>query len=96
MTKDGRHYRRIVEGFKRVFAATIFFRSEEHPAAHSVIDWARFHFFDSMKLWFNAEDHKSASEGRPHDNAIVLSQALRSVNTASRWKVRSSLLANIN
>ncbi len=46
MTKDGRHYRRIVEGFKRVFAATIFFGSEEQPAGDSVIDWARFHFFD--------------------------------------------------
>ena len=75
MTKDGRHYRRIVEGFKRVFAATIFFRSEEQPAGHSVIDWARFHFFDGMKLWFNAEGHKSASGGQQDDNTIVLSEA---------------------
>src|SRR5205823_12158174 len=43
MSKDGHHYRRIVDGFKRIFAATIFFGTEDQPGQNSLIDWARFH-----------------------------------------------------
>src|SRR5262252_1792403 len=31
LRKDGPHYRRLVEGFQRLFGATIFFGSEEQP-----------------------------------------------------------------
>src|SRR5215469_2089668 len=31
LPKDGPHYRRIVEGFQRLFAATIFFGTEGQP-----------------------------------------------------------------
>jgi hypothetical protein len=31
LSKDGRHYRRIVQGFQRIFAATIFFGTEDQP-----------------------------------------------------------------
>src|SRR5205814_5632214 len=30
MSKDGRHYRRVVQGFQRIFASTIFFGTEEN------------------------------------------------------------------
>ena len=44
--KDGRYYRRMVQGFQRIFASTIFFGTEEQPAGSRLIDWARCHFFD--------------------------------------------------
>jgi hypothetical protein len=46
LPKDGPHYRRMVEGFQRVFAATIFFGTEQQPERTPVVDVARFQFFD--------------------------------------------------
>jgi len=40
-----------------------------------VIDWARFHFFDRMRLWFNRDDLLNASPADRHGNVIVLSEA---------------------
>lgn len=70
---DGYHYQRTVEGFKRIFSATIFFGTEDHPSGASLIDWHRFHFLDQMKLWFNPgeQNHDDQSGG----NVITLSEA---------------------
>jgi len=43
---DGYHYRRIIDAFKRIFASTIFFATEDQPAGATLIDWTRFHFLD--------------------------------------------------
>ncbi|MGH9400660.1 MAG: replication protein RepA [Terriglobia bacterium] len=72
---DGYHYRRIVDGFKRIFASTIFFGTEDHPAGRTLIDWARFHFFDQMKLWFNADERNHAVDEDHDGNVITLSEA---------------------
>ena len=40
---DRRHCRRIVQGFQRVFAATISFGSEERSEPIPMLDWARLH-----------------------------------------------------
>jgi hypothetical protein len=74
LAKDGFHYRRIVEGFQRVFAATIFFGTEGEPARASVLDWSRFHFFDRMQLWCNHTEEVTSSSV-PTDNTITLSEA---------------------
>ena len=50
LSPDGHHYRRMVQGFQRIFAATIFFGSGDQPGNNTVVDWARFHFFDDMHL----------------------------------------------
>jgi len=41
LAKDGRYYHRLAEGFKRVFAATIFFGTEHRPDSSCVIDCPR-------------------------------------------------------
>ena len=69
--KDGKRYRRIMEGFQRIFAATILFGTNDELNGKPVLDWARFHFFGRMCLWF----HKV--EGEPvgfdsDENSIVL------------------------
>jgi hypothetical protein len=74
LPKDGPHYRRMVDGFQRVFAATIFFGTENRPDRTAVIDLARFQFFDRMELWFNSNADKPASEEN-FENQIVLSEA---------------------
>ena len=40
------HYRRLLDGFKRVFKSTIYFGTEESSGRDKVWDCQRFHFFD--------------------------------------------------
>jgi len=47
LPKDGPHYRRLVDGFKRIFNATIFFGEEDDLVYES----GRFHFFDHIRIW---------------------------------------------
>jgi len=50
LPKDGIHYRRLIQGFQRIFAASIFFGTDEEQEGGKVFDWARFHFFDKPGL----------------------------------------------
>ncbi len=43
--KDGKRYRRMMQGFQRVFAATTFFGTNEESEGKLVLDCPRFHFF---------------------------------------------------
>jgi hypothetical protein len=73
LPKDGPHYRRMVEGFQRVFAATIFFGTEQQPERAAVVDLARFQFFDRMRLWFNTTEQQQPLSVENFDNVITLS-----------------------
>jgi hypothetical protein len=73
LAKDGRHYRRIVEGFQRVFAASIFFGTDDRPGRNQMTDCSRFHFFDHMRLWF--ADLAPGEQTDEADNVITLSDA---------------------
>lgn len=75
LPKDGPHYRRMVEGFQRVFAASIFFGTQDHVKGAAFVDLARFHFFDRMKLWFNAGEQTESETDGQFDNTIILSEA---------------------
>jgi hypothetical protein len=73
LPKDGPHYRRMVEGFQRVFAATIFFGTEQQPERAAVVELARFQFFDRMQLWFNTGEQQQVLSAENFDNVITLS-----------------------
>lgn len=77
LAKDGRYYRRMVQGFQRIFASTIFFGTQDQPAGSHVIDWARFHFFDQVHLWFteDATSSSTSTSAGDHSNTITLSEA---------------------
>jgi hypothetical protein len=74
LPKDGIHYRRLIEGFQRIFAASIFFGTDEEQEGGKVFDWARFHFFDHMKLWFDRADFQNSTDPDRTENAITLSE----------------------
>ena len=78
LPKDGPHYRRIVNGFQRIFASTIFFGTEDQPSGSRLIDWARFHFFDSIHLWFTDNDTSSSVPPGDRSNTITVSEAFYS------------------
>jgi hypothetical protein len=75
LPKDGRYYRRLAQGFQRIFASTIFFGTEDQPAGSHLIDWARFHFFDQVHLWFVENGHSSSPSVAADSNTITLSEA---------------------
>jgi len=45
LPKDGKTYRRLIDGFQRIFGATIFFGTEEQSKASTVFDVEGFRFF---------------------------------------------------
>ena len=75
LPKDGPHYRRLVQGFQRIFAATIFFETDATPDGAKLIDFSRFHFFDRMRLWFTSDSGARDSTPENHENTITLSEA---------------------
>ena len=93
LAPDGYHYHRLVQGFKRIFSATIFFGTEEHPDGQCMIDWARFHFFDQIKLWFNAKRPQEAAGTR--GNAITLSESFYQEIDAHRIPVERHVVAGL-
>lgn len=74
LPKDGPHYRRVIEGFQRIFGATIFFGTRNQVNGAAFVDLARFQFFDRMKLWFNTGEQPEPGVGGNFDNTIVLSE----------------------
>src|SRR5947208_10590810 len=72
LPRNGKHYRRLIEGFQRVFTSTIYFGSDDHPSERAIWEFTRFSFFDHMRLWY-MKNHGSddASTG---DNIITLSE----------------------
>ena len=93
LSKDGRHYRRIVQGFHRIFAATIFFGTEDQPNRSRLIDRARFHFFDRMRLWFNKEEIEQTPGERANENLICLSEAFYQEIDQHRIPVEREVIA---
>jgi len=75
LPKDGIHYRRLIQGFERIFAATMFFGTDEERVCGQIFDCQRFHFFDGMRLWFNRGDQPESPEHDEADNVITLSES---------------------
>jgi Plasmid encoded RepA protein len=67
---NGIHYKRLADGFKRVFGSTVFFGTEAELVRGQVWECGRGHFFDQMKIWFR-EDECGARRG----NQIILSDS---------------------
>jgi hypothetical protein len=93
LSKDGRHYRRIVQGFHRIFAATIFFGTEDQPNRSRLIDRARFHFFDRMRLWFNKDETEQTPSDQANENVICLSEAFHQEIDQHRIPVEREVIA---
>lgn len=96
LSRDGRHYRRLVQGFKRLFAATIFFGTEDQPSGGRLMDWERFHFIDQMRLWFNGNGQREKSSGVGPNNTLTLSEAFYREIDEHRIPVEREVVAALN
>ena len=74
LPKDGPHYRRLVDGFQRIFGATIFFGTNEEQGPVSTYEGARFHFFDRMKVWYTKHLDQQQLPTEDFQNQILLSE----------------------
>jgi hypothetical protein len=72
---DGRYYERMIQGFKRIFAATVFFGTNGESSARPLLDWARFHFFDDAQLWFNRAELEPCVSSGDCRNTVTLSES---------------------
>ena len=72
MPTNGAHYRRLQDGFRRIFASTIFFGTKDELREQEVWDCSRGHFFDQMRLWFRKENPKP---GEKPENTVTLAPA---------------------
>jgi hypothetical protein len=81
LSRAGSNYQRLIERFKRIFSATIFFGNEDEEKG---LVWERFHFMDRMQLWFKWKDFdtktlpmkREGEDGEEIDtrNHVVLSE----------------------
>jgi hypothetical protein len=74
MDPGGYSYRRIMDGFERVFSATIYFGTERMQQAR-LIDKYRMAFFDRMRLWYDEEKRVYGNQHEIFNNVIYLSEA---------------------
>jgi len=75
LPRDGPHYRRLVEGFKRIFTSTIYFGTESPAGKQEVWDSRRFYFFDRLRIWCNRTPEEELPEPRGGCNIISLSES---------------------
>lgn len=72
LAQNGAHYRRLADGFRRIFASTIFFGSSERTPRAEVWDCSRLHFFERMQLWFRPKLSRAQPGAR---NLVTLSDS---------------------
>ena len=95
LSKDGFHYCRLVQAFKRIFGATILFGTEEQCDANMLFDWARFHFFDSMKLWYARGDRRSVNNFGLEGYVLTLSEAFYNEVDQHRIPVEREVVSSL-
>jgi len=93
LPKDGAQYRRIRAAFQRVFAATIFFGTEQEKKQKILVDSARFHFMDSLRLWFNRSGTPESPHAEASGNTVTLSEEFYREMTAHPIPVEREVIA---
>jgi hypothetical protein len=75
LPKDGPHYRRLVDGFKRIFTSSVYFGTDGAAYGQQVWDYRRFHFFDRLRIWCSRTADEDIEDIKPDCNIICLSEA---------------------
>ena len=72
LARNGKNYRRLMDGFKRVFMSSIVFGTDELTAHAPTFEYHKVSFFDRVKLWVPQSAEAASSA---HENAIKLTEA---------------------
>jgi hypothetical protein len=72
LARNGKNYRRLMDGFKRVFMSSIVFGTDELKANVPTFEYQKVSFFDRVKLWTPRSRNAAVAA---HENAIRLTEA---------------------
>lgn len=72
LSTAGFHYKRMMQGFERIFDATITFQTDGTRGAARYVEKSRVHYFDKMRLWYL--DDSPGLPGEDFQNVIELSE----------------------
>ena len=84
LPRNGKHYRRLIDGFKRVFSSTIYFGTDDRLSQRAIWEFTRFAFLDHMRLWY-MKNHVS-DEAAPTDNIITVSEQFWDESASIRFQ----------
>jgi hypothetical protein len=68
---DGRSYKWLGEAFDRIFSSTVFWGTDSALLGAKLIDKARIHMVDRVKLWYEEDDRE---HGVPFENRVHLAE----------------------
>ena len=85
LPKDGRYYRRLVEGFERIFYATFFFSSDQRDGECVVIERHSFRFVRDIRLWYRQSSGDSPRTFPKTSLCCPRSSGKKFKTTLSRW-----------
>jgi hypothetical protein len=76
LPKDGIHYRRLIQGFERIFYSAFFFCSDHQVGEATLMERQSFRFVKDTKLWYSESGvPETARPPQPRtENVIVLSE----------------------
>lgn len=81
MHRGGKEYRRLIAGFERVFASTVFFGTDTQKQKARVIHKGRFSFMKDVQLWYSKDPDQKFLPGE-FENYVVLSDEFYAEVTA--------------
>jgi hypothetical protein len=70
---DGQHYRRLADGFKRVFTSTFYFGNDANSDRDQMWTMSRIHLFDELQIWCAKTSRDSESDSQ-RGSSLLLSE----------------------
>ena len=79
MQQGGSQYRRLIESFKRIFGATIFFGTDLQRERAKVIHQSRFNFMSEARIWYARDTAQPTLPGDCRNTIVLSSEFFREV-----------------
>ena len=79
MQQGGSQYRRLIESFKRIFGATIFFGTDLQRERAKVIHQSRFNFMSEARIWYARDTEQPTLPGECRNTIVLSTEFFREV-----------------
>lgn len=79
MQQGGSQYRRLIEAFKRVFGATIFFGTDIQRERARVVHQSRFNFMSEARIWYSRQVEQPTLPGDCRNTIVLSSEFFREI-----------------
>lgn len=79
MQQGGAQYRRLIEAFRRVFGATIFFGSDVQREPARVVHQSRFNFMSETRIWYSRHTLQPTLPGNFRNTIVLTTEFFREI-----------------